>query len=319
MTSFDATRTRLRDMLQAYPFVSGFLATLLLSAPLICCVILFAVGTTFFQPSKVGQDESPDLSATSAISRTLEVLSPTPSPMPTLVPQTASPTASATSTPYPLPTRAALPTMSPYPVTSPTRQQPTSTNYPYPIPARPTAIIPTGYPAPGRPTAIIPTDYPAPSPQAVQPTATVESPPTPDLADMLESSGIGLDRTFWEETQGTPELTDAGYSYKDGAFLVEFKEDAIWYLKRVWGDKDALPIDEARDFAIRFIPDDSDLVEAGELDGTMLIDWYHSEWLKKQFVSSEDIWGNSAPGDFTITYTVEDGRAVSFVITPGNT
>lgn len=318
MTRFDAIRTRLRDMLRAYPFVSGFLATILLFAPLVCCVILFVVGTTLYQSSKAQPDASPVSLATSVISGTIDIPSPTPSPTPTLVTQTSSPVPSFTSTPtaYPLPTRAAPPTSSPYPVAPPTRQQPTSMGYP--TPSRPTPIQQTGYPTPSRPTPIVATSYPAPSPQTVQPTATVAQIPTPDLSEVLESSGIGLDRVIWEKTQGASVETDAGYSYKDGAFLVEFEDDAIWYLKRMWGDKDALPIEEARDFATRFIPDDSDLVEFGELEGTTVIDWYHSEWLKEQFVSSENIWADSAPGDFTITYTVEDGRAVSFVITPGN-
>jgi len=144
------------------------------------------------------------------------------------------------------------------------------------------------------------------------------------------SQGIGLDLATWEQEHGEPEGESGGLiEYNGGAFhLVPHKNTNIWYLERIWGDNDALPLDEARAIASRYIPEDATLLETTS-DQSSTIDIYHSEWLIGRYpetmawsggflsdTTASDANGN--PGDFMVHYqSNHEDRIVSFFITTG--
>ncbi len=124
----------------------------------------------------------------------------------------------------------------------------------------------------------------------------------------------------WEDVYGKPTGEDTlGFVYKDGAFIViPHDNNNIWHLERVWDAKEAVPFEDAKKLAQGFIPTDSAFVKGYDLNTSTRVEVFHSDWLATRYPEKMD-WTGGAPGDFIMTYTINDEeRTISFIITTGN-
>lgn len=154
---------------------------------------------------------------------------------------------------------------------------------------------------------------------ANQPASSRPTPPAPAYA----SGGLGLDQTEWERGHGTGKPDNASspmfYGYEDGKFQVQFskvRSGNVEYIERVWGDRNAVPIEEARQESKQFIPADAKFVKSYTSRSGSTVDLYASESLKGRFTDED--WTGGKPGDFIILYRNQTGKTTTFIISTGN-
>jgi hypothetical protein len=142
-------------------------------------------------------------------------------------------------------------------------------------------------------------------------------------APAYASGGLGLDRADWERTrgEGRPDSPSSPmfFAYEGGTFQVRFSEirsGNVSYIERVWGDRNALPIEDARKASKQFIPADAKFVKTYTSQGGSTVDLYKSESLKGRFKGDE--WTGGKPGDFIILYRNQTGRTTTFIAATGN-
>jgi hypothetical protein len=141
--------------------------------------------------------------------------------------------------------------------------------------------------------------------------------PSQSVNSGFPSGGLGLTRNEWERTHGRAFKEDSAYVYyKDGRFKLNFMDANAGYLEWVYGDVDAVSIDEARNASKEFIPTDSTLIRTYQLDSGYMVDLYSSESLKNRF-SGED-WIGGEPGNFIVMFKPNRNRVSSFIIGVGN-
>jgi hypothetical protein len=159
-------------------------------------------------------------------------------------------------------------------------------------------------------------DRPAGQPVVPQPLPT---PSTPAYA----SGGLGLDRADWESAHGEGKPDNPGspmfFGYEGGKFQVQFsgiRSGNVEYIERVWGDRNAAPIEEARKESKQFIPADAKFVRTYTSGSESTVDLYKSESLKGRF--SDGDWTGGKVGEFIILYRNQTGRTTTFIISTGN-
>jgi hypothetical protein len=159
-------------------------------------------------------------------------------------------------------------------------------------------------------------------PAAIQPSPS-SAQSTPQASLSLSSGGLGLDRAEWERMHGggksdNPDST-MYFGYENGKFVVQFsklKSGNVSYIERVWGDRNAVSIEEARSESKQFIPADAKFVKTYTSRGGSTVDLYTSEALKGRFAAAEFIGGK--PGDFIILYRNQTGLTTTFIAGVGN-
>lgn len=151
---------------------------------------------------------------------------------------------------------------------------------------------------------------------------TASSRPT-SPAPAYASGGLGLELTAWEQEHGKGKPDNASspmfYGYEDGKFQVQFskiKSGNVEYIESVWGDRNAVPIEDARKESKQFIPADSKFVKSYTSRSGSTVDLYVSESLKGRF--SDEDWTGGKPGDFIILYRNQTGKTTTFIISTGN-
>jgi hypothetical protein len=161
-----------------------------------------------------------------------------------------------------------------------------------------------------------PANQTASQPAAPQPT------PAPS-APAYASWGLGLDRADWERARGEGKPDNQGrptfFGYEGGKFQVQFsgvRTGNVEYVERVWGDRNAVPIEEARKESKQFIPADAKFVRTYTSNSGSTVDLYKSESLKGRFAA--DDWTGGKPGDFIVLYRNQTGRTTTFIISTGN-
>jgi hypothetical protein len=142
-------------------------------------------------------------------------------------------------------------------------------------------------------------------------------------APAYASGGLGLDRADWERSHGEGKPDNPSslmyFSYEGGTFQVQFSEirsGNVEYVERVWGDHNAVPIEEARKESKQFIPADAKFVKTYTSRSGSTVDLYRSESLKGRF--EDDDWAGGKPGDFIILYRNQTGRTTTFIASTGN-
>lgn len=148
-------------------------------------------------------------------------------------------------------------------------------------------------------------------------------PPPISSAPAYASGGLGLDRAYWERMHDVGKPDDPGspmfFSFKGGKFQVRFsgiRSGNVEYIERVWGDRNAVPMEEARKESKQFIAASAKFVRTYTSGSGSMIDLYKSESLKGRF--SDDGWTGGKPGDSTILYCNQTGRTTTFIILTGN-
>jgi hypothetical protein len=148
------------------------------------------------------------------------------------------------------------------------------------------------------------------------------SQPTPS-APIYASGGLGLDRADWERSHGSgaPDNPSSPmiFGYEGGKFQVQFssvRSGNVEHVERAWGDRNAVPIEEAREESKQFIPADAKFVKTYTSRSGSTVDLYKSESLKGRF--SDDDWTGGKPGDFIILYRNQTGRTTTFIAATGN-
>jgi hypothetical protein len=147
-------------------------------------------------------------------------------------------------------------------------------------------------------------------------------PPTPS-APAYASGGLGLDRADWERAHGEGKPDNPGspmfFGYEGSKFQVQFsgiRSGNVEYIERLWDDRNAVPIEEARKESKQFIPADAKFVRTYTSDSGSTVDLHKSESLKGRF--SDEDWTGGKRGDFIILYRNQTGRATTFIISTGN-
>lgn len=142
-------------------------------------------------------------------------------------------------------------------------------------------------------------------------------------APAYASGGLGLDRADWERAhgEGRPDSPSSPmfFAYEGGTFQVRFSQISsgnVSYVERVWGDRNALPIEDARKESKQVIPADAKFVKTYTSQGGSTVDLYKSESLKGRFKGNE--WTGGKPGDFIILYRNQTGRTTTFIAATGN-
>ena len=151
----------------------------------------------------------------------------------------------------------------------------------------------------------------------------VASPSSTPSGPAYSSGGLGLDRTDWERSHGTGQPDDPDstmfFKYEGGKFVVQFsklKSGNVSYIERVWGDRYAVSIEDARAESKQFIPADAKFVKTYTSRSGSTVDLYTSTSLKERFPDSEFIGGKQ--GDFIILYRNQTGRTTTFIAAIGN-
>ena len=141
--------------------------------------------------------------------------------------------------------------------------------------------------------------------------------PSQSMNSDFPSRGLGLTRSEWERTQGRAFKEDSAYVYyKQGQLKLNFMDGNAGYLEWVYGDLDAVTIDEARNASKEFIPTDSTLIRTYQMESGNVVDLYYSEALKKRF--SDEDWIGGEPGNFIVMFKPNRERISSFIIGVGN-
>jgi hypothetical protein len=151
----------------------------------------------------------------------------------------------------------------------------------------------------------------------------IASPQPMFSAPTYASCGLGLAQADWERLHGSGRPDNASspmfFEYENGKFQVQFSEirsGNVEYIERVWGDRNAVPLEDARRDSKNFIPADAKFVRTYTSRSESTIDLYTSESLKARFSASDFIGGK--PGDFIILYRNQTGRTTTFIISVGN-
>lgn len=175
---------------------------------------------------------------------------------------------------------------------------------------------PSGNTTPGTNAANQPANQPTDKSAAAQPSQTPSAP-------AYASGGLGLDRTDWERahSEGKPDNPSRPmfFAYEGGKFQVQFSEiraGSVEYVERVWGDRNAVPIEDARKESKQFIPADAKFVKTYTARSGSTVDLYKSDSLKGRF--KDDDWTGGMPGDFIILYRNQTGKVTTFIISTGN-
>ncbi len=147
----------------------------------------------------------------------------------------------------------------------------------------------------------------------------ITSKPTPTVA-AYKSGGLGLDLTTWESSHGNA-LKDGTsfFRYENDKFAVIFSESNSGnakHVERVYGDRNAVPIADARTESKLFIPADAKFVRTYTSQSGSTIDLYTSESLKSRFSESDFIGGKA--GDFIVLYRNQTGKVTTFIIGIGS-
>jgi hypothetical protein len=149
------------------------------------------------------------------------------------------------------------------------------------------------------------------------------SPASAAAAPAYSSGGLGLDMADWERSHGAGLPDDPNstmfFKYEGGKFVVQFsklKSGNVSYIEHVWGDRDAVSIENARAESKQLIPADSKFVKTYTSRSGSTVDLYTSVSLKDRFSTSEFIGGK--PGDFIILYRNQTGRTTTFIAAIGN-
>lgn len=179
---------------------------------------------------------------------------------------------------------------------------------------------------PGGGTAANANSVERPTSQPANQTAsqTVPSqPPTTPSAPAYATGGLGLDRADWERVHGEGKPDNPGspmiFGYEGGKFQVQFsgvRSGNVEYVERVWGDRNAVTLDDARKESKQFIPADGKFVRTYTSQSGSTVDLYRSESLKGRF--GADNWTGGKPGDFIILYRNQTGRTTTFIAATGN-
>lgn len=135
----------------------------------------------------------------------------------------------------------------------------------------------------------------------------------------LQSGGLGLTRSEWQQLHGTAASQDSGYAnYNDyrGRFTINFMVRYAGYIKRTYRDPAVVPLEDARRESRSLMPADSTLIRTYHVSAGP-VDLYSSESLKQLFPSDED-WIRGEPGQFIVLYSSDRDSVDSYVLALGN-
>ncbi|HKA18132.1 MAG TPA: hypothetical protein VKN18_07425 [Blastocatellia bacterium] len=135
----------------------------------------------------------------------------------------------------------------------------------------------------------------------------------------LQSGGLGLTRSEWQQLHGSAASQDSGYvNYNDdrGRFTINFMDGNAGYIKRTYQEPTLVSIEDARRESRNLMPTDCTLIRTYQVSAGS-VDLYSSESLKSFFPSDED-WLNGEPGQFIVLYFSEHDFVDSYVVALGN-
>ncbi len=166
------------------------------------------------------------------------------------------------------------------------------------------------------------TTTPKPSPTEANTNSAIQQiapSPTPTVS-AYKSNGLGLDRATWESSHGKASEDGTSFlRYENDKFAVMFSASKLGnanHIERVYEDRNAVPIADARVESKSFIPADANFVRTYTSRSDSTIDLYTSESLKNRFSESDFIGGKA--GDFIVLYRNQTGKVTTFIIAIGN-
>jgi hypothetical protein len=81
-------------------------------------------------------------------------------------------------------------------------------------------------------------------------------------APSFASGGLGLTRTEWEKAHGQPSRSSIFLEYDGGRLVVGLLEGNVWHIERVWMRGDAVSLEDARNDARAYLPEDVTQVQS---------------------------------------------------------
>jgi len=142
------------------------------------------------------------------------------------------------------------------------------------------------------------------------------------MKEEFASGGIGVSKEDWENDHGGSQSSDGLFNSYSDNLTVRFScsgndcNGNVKYIEKAYGDKNKIPIDDARTASTTYFPADAKYVNTYTNAGGSTVDLYNSESLKSRFPASEFIGGQ--PGDFTAIYRNQTGAVTTFIIAIGN-
>ena len=128
------------------------------------------------------------------------------------------------------------------------------------------------------------------------PAARASAPAAPSFA----SGGLGLTRAEWEKSHGQPSQSSIFLEYDGGRLVVGLLEGNVWHMERVWMRGDAVSLENARNEARAFLPEDAEQVQSFDRGDGRIVDVYRSASLNDRFSSAA--WNGGKAGTFSIQY-----------------
>jgi hypothetical protein len=152
-----------------------------------------------------------------------------------------------------------------------------------------------------------PTRPAPPAPPAIAP----PGPPAPPSNPNTEA--LGLRMSQWEEIHGASERVESGsfHHYESGRFVVRFTDSKATHVEKVWGDRNAIPFEQARDEVKQLMPKDAKQIRSYVSRAGRKVDLYSSEYLREQFPNER--WPGGRPGNFIVIYR-ENGKSVTSIL-----
>lgn len=124
--------------------------------------------------------------------------------------------------------------------------------------------------------------------------------PSAPAAPSFASGGLGLTRAEWEKSHGQPSQSSIFLEYDGGRLVVGLLEGNVWHMERVWMRGDAVSLDNARNEARAYLPEDAEQVQSFDRGDGRIVDVYRSASLNGRFSSTA--WNGGKAGTFSIQY-----------------
>jgi hypothetical protein len=119
-------------------------------------------------------------------------------------------------------------------------------------------------------------------------------------APSFASGGLGLTRAEWEKAHGQPSRSSIFLEYDGGRLVVGLLEGNVWHVERVWMRGDAVSLEDSREDARAYLPEDATQVQSLDKGDGRIVDVYTSSSLTGRFGSTA--WNGGKAGTFSIQY-----------------
>lgn len=130
----------------------------------------------------------------------------------------------------------------------------------------------------------------------------------------IASGGIGLERSRWEATYGVPDPRSGHFIvYGTGTYIVEFQDERVAYIERIWDENQPVSLADARLVATLLLPFDNELLESSEQSSEPVSEIYTSGFLRDILRANRP--QDNMTGNIRVAYIQHDGAVSAVTLT----